>query len=226
MTEPDYKLEVQRLNSDIDEYKKMIIDATNKINELNLRIRLRDSAIHKSKDFKAIIEQDQKIAELNTLLDMISYEEFRDRVRDEGELIKKLAGVRKNIRSLGSRPKRADITNLEIMLADISAESTPKYKHLIETYIKMCRYRNYDVDKETIEQLLCLVDETLVSHHTKHQQVKKLQEYVNRLTKAIVDFSGGETIDDLKEQLLQKDRLIEQYKNKIEVLQFEIDSKK
>lgn len=228
MNEIEYKKQIDELQETVAEYEQLLQQALDKINELNLRITLRDSVKSKRKEMKEVIEYEQRVAELNEVVELISTDELLNREQAAAHFIKSIAYIRKQIADIAKSKhcRHSTIDQLDLEISDLSETMSQELARTLRVYNSLCEFHREDIDKDTIKDFLNLITELLNIVKSRKKRIMTLEKDVTRLNRAIMDFSGGDTIEDLRKQLKSKDALIAGYKQKIQSLEFELSKVK
>lgn len=223
MTENDYIQRINSMQQEIDEDEELIEQAYNKINELELRLKLYNSSVDKKKVSAAKVkEYENRIEELERFADLFSEDLFRHK-RDELDIyLKQIIKLKHEIEALGAKHKIRYNQYEEVResLFGFSSEIVTRILEL-ETIMQKLKELNREEFDEDFKRLLDMYSVMTSILRSRANEVTKLQADNNRLRNALTS-SNGESFEDLKSTIETRNKEIEFLKNKIKYYEHEL----
>lgn len=218
---------IAELEAIIADYEGMLKQALERIEELNLRIALRDDTKSAQKSNHGLREYESQLAELRQIADLVSVDAFLDKEHTEAEYIRRLAKLRSQLQLLASKHHCKGYTafDAELDLADLSLLIGDNCSRLVETYYRVCEYRGDGNIPDWGNDLIELTNSLLISCKAYQKKILDQDREITQLRKSIATAFDGETPENMRQTIENQASLIEGYKKKIDMLEFELSKK-
>lgn len=216
---------IAELKKEIAEDEELIEGAFEKIQDLTLRLSLRDSAFTKDNQSKQIEAYETKISELEELAELVAVEELQDRKNEVSTYLKKVLQLKSRLTELEQhkRVRHSEIDELYLDIANLAEKISTEFTRMMLLYNKLKNFNNEELDRSDIDELFQLIGCIPFILHTKNTVISNLNCEVNRLQNAIEEYAGTtKSLTELQSELEAKDKAIESYKKKIAGLEFDI----
>ena len=212
--EQDYISTINGLQKQLDECIELLEKQSEYIDELKVKIALRDSSFSKKGPTKVIKEYEDKITKLEHTLDLFSVEDLESKQNEMQNYFKRTVQINSEISKLKEakkvRPK--DLSGTENELYDLQDNLIQQYLYLA-SIIEEISNGSESIDVESFINAFKVIPEIL---RNKNARIREAEDSNKKLRDILNDFSSsGESLEDLRRIIESKDKEIEAYKIKL-----------
>lgn len=224
MTEQEYIASINERDQIIDEYETMLKQALARVNELELRITLRDASKEGRKANAEMLAKENELDELRSIVELTSAETFKSREHLEASYIKKLAAIRAQFETMAKtkRCRAFTVEAFELSLAELDVILGENCHSLASAYDKISEYKSKKEDPAIIPDLIEVIEELIYACKTYQRLNKSQGNELSSLRDAVKQAYSGSTPEQLLSLIDNQKALIDGYKKKIEALEFEL----
>ena len=227
-SEEYYIEKIAKLQTEVDEDNLLIESAFNKIEELKLKLSLADSSFSKKKGISAKQEQayKDKIAELEQCVDLISEDYLNTKADEVNSFLKRLIALKSELNKIKEqkRIKTQTIESIDKSMESLSQDLVIRYTALTKAVQTLNKSGEID-SKDAKETLLNIINSLDIGREillAKTSEVDKLTKELNKLKRDILEYTGDESLSEIKAKLEAKTMEANAYKDKIAALECEL----
>lgn len=224
--ESEYIKKINLMQIEIDEDNEIIEKSYNFINELKTQLALSGNCSgKKGVSSKQAKDYEEKIVELERCVSLFSVESLNSKKDEIETLLKRAIKLKVEIDAIKElkRIKKDDMMTIESGLYGLQQDLVTKYLNIFST-IEGLNNSKLEVDTEKyIFELNSVLDVVNNIFKFRALEIQKLKADKEGLRGIIKDFSeSGDTLEELRDIIKQRDQEISNYKIKIAGLEHDI----